>query len=83
MRLDGGKVLEAWLASTQEERHHLAYNALFAIVEGTWPVRYAHWDDVVRKGIVLRISDDEVLVWRQYTEYPDRFRILYIGKVDY
>lgn len=84
MRLDGGKrVLEAWLAATPEDRHHLVYDALFAIVDGTWTEKYRHWDDLVRQAIVLAISEDEVLVWRRYVEYPDYFRVLYVGKIDY
>jgi hypothetical protein len=84
VKLDGGKIaIEAWLTATPPERHHLLYEALFAIVEGSWATKYQHWDDVVRRGIVLLISDDEVLVWRQYVEYPDTFRVLYVGKIDY
>lgn len=58
------------------------FNALFALVEGTWPVAYRHWDDLVRHGIALDIGNDEILVWR-HAEYPDYFRIPYIGKIDY
>lgn len=83
MRLDGGKRIEEWLASTPEERHHLVYDALFAIVDGTWAEKYRHWDDLVRNGIALELSADEVLVWRRYVEYPDYFRVLYVGKIDY
>jgi hypothetical protein len=83
VRLSGGAVIEDWLGRTPTDRHHLVYNALFSIVEGTWSVAYQHWDDYVRKGIALQISTEEVLVWRQYIEYPDRFRVLYIGKIDH
>lgn len=78
MRLDGGRVVDAWLATQPEHRHHLAHEALFAIVEGSWR-RYRHWDDVVRRGIALEIAPGEILVWRRYVEYPDRFRVLYVG----
>ena len=83
MKLNGGKHVEEWLASTSRERHHLVYDALFAIVDGSWAEKYRHWDDLVRNAIALEISDDEVLVWRRYVEYPDYFRVLYVGKIDY
>ena len=78
MRLDGGRVVDAWLAGQPPERHDLVYRALFAIVEGTW-ASYRHWDDLARRGIALEIAPGEVLVWRRYVEYPDRFRVLYVG----
>lgn len=84
--MDGWPIAEAWLASTPEDRHHLLYDALFAIVEGTWPSAYRHYDDVTARwphGVILQISAEEVLVFRVYTEYPNWFRLIYIGKIDY
>lgn len=78
MRLDGGRVVEAWLTREPEVRHRLVHEALFAIVDGTWG-SYRHWDDLVRRGIALEIAPGEVLVWRRYLEYPDWYRVLYIG----
>ena len=80
MRLDGGRVVAAWLAREPRHRHDLVYAALFAIVEGSWR-RYRHWEDLARRGIALELAPGEVLVWRRYLEYPDRFRVLYIGPV--
>lgn len=57
-----------------------SYDALFAIVEERWQA-YRHWDDLVRRGIVLEIAPGEVLVWRRYVEFLDRFRVLYAGPV--
>lgn len=83
MRITGWKVVDDWLGRTPADRHHLVYNALFAISEGTWASRYPHWEDYARKAMVLGLNDDEVLIWRQVLEYPDWFMVLYVGKIDY
>lgn len=62
----------------------MVYDALGAIVDGTWSVAYAHWDEVtVPEGVTMRLSDEEVLTWRTFMEWPDVFRVVYIGKADH
>lgn len=78
MRLDGGRLVDAWLGGQPPERRVLLYRALFAIVEGTWPA-YPNWDDAARRTIALEFAPGEVIVWRRYAEYPDWFRVVYVG----
>lgn len=39
-----------------------------------------HLDDVTRKyAVIMHVRGDLVIVWRVVTEYPDWFRVIYIG----
>lgn len=51
-----------------------------AIQNNTWVEKYAHLDDVTRKAtVIMFVRDDLVVVWRPILEYPDWFRVIYIG----
>ncbi len=54
-----------------------------AIQDDSWGHRYEHLDDVTdRRGVIMLIRPDLVLVWRVLPEYPDWFRVVYLGSPD-
>lgn len=80
-RLDGWSTVETWLATDPD--HALAnevVEALMAVQDNTWETKYVHLDDVTRKhAVIMYVREDVVIVWRPITEYPDWFRVIYIG----
>lgn len=80
----GQEVIDDWLARTDSDHHSVVYDALFAIMEGTWYQLYEHWNDLTHPcAVAMRLNDEEVLIWRTYIDIPGVFRVLYVGRVDY
>lgn len=51
-----------------------------AIQDNSWSERYAHLDDVTRRSaVIMFVRQDLVIVWRTIAEYPDWFRVIFIG----
>lgn len=51
-----------------------------AIQDGSWTDIYDHLDEVTRRGaVIMFVREDLVITWRTITEYPDWYRVLYIG----
>ncbi len=81
-RLDGARVLTAWQATAEADTQALVIDALMRIVDGTWVEHYDHLDDLTRRGtVVMWIRPDLVVVWRIITEYPNYFRLVFIGSL--
>lgn len=80
-RLDGWSPVERWLATDPDpDVAAEVVEALMAIQADTWADKYVHLDDVTRKHVVIMyVRGDLVIVWRVITEYPDWFRVIYIG----
>lgn len=74
------KIIDEWSAGAPELHRYLLYRAMFAISDGSWANRYRHWDDDDLRAIVLEIETGDVLVWRPITEYPDWYRVFYVGR---
>jgi hypothetical protein len=84
--MDGFQVIQDWLA-----RHHddpdgglAVRDALFAIQDGSWFVRYPHVDDLTNDlAVIMAVRQPDIFIrWRQLTEYPDYFKVTYIGPLD-
>lgn len=73
------KVIDEWSAGAPELHRYLLYRAMFAISDGSWASRYRHWEHRKLGAIALELETGEVLVWRPVTEYPDWYRVLYVG----
>lgn len=54
-----------------------------SIVDWTWEEKYTHLDDLSHvNGVVLIIEDGLVLVWHPLRDYPNYFRVVYVGHPD-
>lgn len=84
MRVAGWFRFNAWAATASESDRRLAYDALFAVCDGTWPEAYAlHHEDLVRPGLVhMLIAPHLVLSWRTFHAHPDLVQVVYVGPVD-
>ncbi len=57
--------------------------ALLAIQDDSWAHKYRHVDDVTNPNAVIMFVEDElVLVWRVIAEYPDWYRVIFLGHPD-
>lgn len=79
--MDGWKPVERWLATEPDQNVAAAVvEALMAIQDGSWTSKYAHLDDLTRRGaVIMYVTNDLVVVWRVITEYPEWYRVVYIG----
>ncbi len=82
-RLDGWASVERGLARLDATAQYEVVEALMAIQDDSWPDRYEHLDDVTdRRAVIMIVRPDLVLVWRVLAEYPDWFRVVYLGSPD-
>jgi hypothetical protein len=84
-KIDGWSALERWFAENPPERWHVVEAALAAIQDDSWGEKYRHLDDVTDPTAVVMLLDEEddlVLVWRVIAQYPDYFRVIYLGQLD-
>lgn len=59
------------------------HEALLAIQDDTWAERYEHFDDVTNaNAVIMLVEPGLVIVWRVITEYPDYFRVIFVGDPD-
>jgi len=80
---DGGP-LDDWYGRTGVEHHHFLDEALFSIAAGTWSSLYLHRDYLARPGSILMLmTADEWIVWQTFPEFPDEFRVWYVGQLDH
>lgn len=82
-KIDGFRAVERWLDRHPVQEWSKVEEALHSIAEGTWASQYQHLDDVTSPtGYVLLVEPGLVIVWREITEYPDWFRVLFVGHPD-
>jgi len=80
---DGGP-LDDWYGRTEIERHRILNESLFSIAAGTWSGIYLHRDYLARPdAVAMQISTEEWVVWQTFPEFPDEFRVWYVGKLDH
>jgi hypothetical protein len=82
-RLDGFQPIQRWLDRHDPEEWPKVEVALMAIQDGTWGAKYRHVDDVTNPlAVVMYIEPELVIVWRVLKEYPNWFRVIYVGHPD-
>lgn len=82
LRLDGGRSIETYLDAHPDDFGKIC-DALMSIQEGSWAGRYRHLDDVTNKfAVIMFIEPTLVIVWRIIVEYPEWFRVIYVGHPD-
>lgn len=82
-KLDGGAALARWFETHPVEEWPKVEAALMAVQDDSWAEKYRHLDEVTtRQGVVMLIEPGLVMVWRPIYEYPDWFRVIYVGDPD-
>lgn len=90
MRLDedqSGPAVDRYLSDAADDadwdrRCALVYDAIGAIIDGTWYQLYEHWDEVTWPGcVVMTLAGATVMVWRVVLEEPGVLRIVFVGDV--
>ncbi len=63
-----------------EHRRQLLYDAVGAILNGTWLQLYEHWDEVtIPHAVGMALSSEHVMTWRVVLERPGLVQIMYVG----
>jgi hypothetical protein len=79
-RLDGWAPVSRWLENHPNEDVGLLERALMAVQDDTWRDKYRHLDDVTDpRAVIMLLRDDVLMVWRVITEYPNYFRVIFVG----
>lgn len=79
-RLDGWAPIGRWFDNHPDEDPSLIEDALMAMQDDTWRDKYQHLDDVTNpRAVVMVIRPDVLMVWRVITEYPNWFRVIFLG----
>lgn len=82
LKLNGEEAVETYLDAHPEDLE-LVGEALMCIQEGSWASHYRHLDDVTNPyAVIMFLRPDLVMVWRILTEYPEYFRVVWIGSPD-
>lgn len=60
----------------------MVYDAIDAIIGGTWYQLYEHWDEVTWPGsVVMALQGPTLMVWRVVLEEPGVLRIVFVGDI--